>query len=368
MKRPKIFNRPSRNTTPVLDHQRLIALINSMADAVLTVDETQKIIISNSAALNLLDTNNLNNIMLGDVLNLSNERGEKVDIAKLALSGKKGYASRELQLKYGDGSSIDVYFSSSPVYGGFGTKSDGGFVILIRDITQEKTLEEERNEFISVASHELRTPITIAEAGVSNALLLAQKNKLSDSITENLVSAHEQIVFLGNLINDLSMLSRAERGKFASDIEEINISELIEQFSNNYKHQAATRGLSFQTNVEPNLGSISTSRLYLQEILQNFITNALKYTDKGGISLNARRRDGLLELEVVDTGIGISKSEQEKLFSKFFRSEDFRVKKITGTGLGLYVSSKLAKLLGARIQMRSELNKGSIFRLVFPKT
>src|SRR5205823_6432714 len=114
------------------------------------------------------------------------------------------------------------------------------------------------------------------------------------------------------------------------------------------------------------IGTLHSGKLYVREILQNFITNALKYTEKGSVTLIAEPAGKGVRFIVKDTGIGISKSDQEKLFDKFFRSEDFRTRKTNGTGLGLYVTLKLTHLLHADIDIASELNKGSTFTIFIP--
>jgi len=108
------------------------------------------------------------------------------------------------------------------------------------------------------------------------------------------------------------------------------------------------------------------SRLYLHELLQNFITNAIKYTRDGSVTLKIHKSRDEVRFEVSDTGIGISKSDQAKVFDKFYRSEDYRTRETNGTGLGLYVTRKLAKKMGTQIELKSRLNHGSSFSFTLP--
>ena len=108
------------------------------------------------------------------------------------------------------------------------------------------------------------------------------------------------------------------------------------------------------------------SRLYLEELLQNFITNAIKYTTQGSVTIIARSSAGKVMFSVKDTGIGISRSDQNKVFNKFYRSEDYRIRETGGTGLGLYVSTKLARKLHTTIELKSRLNHGSTFSFTLP--
>ena len=112
--------------------------------------------------------------------------------------------------------------------------------------------------------------------------------------------------------------------------------------------------------------SITSNRLYIREILQNFITNSIKYTKTGSVTILLKGRDEGIEFAVRDTGIGISKSDQKRVFDKFFRSEDFRTRESSGTGLGLYVTNKLTKLISAEITIKSKLDEGSTFTIFIP--
>lgn len=349
-----------------LDHDLLTSLVNSMADGVIAIDDTLKIVLSNGAAQNILDINSsLRDRQLQDVMHLQDANGQPVDLSALITTLATGTSTRDLRMRYDDDSIINLYLSISPVRSGYGNSKQTGYVLLVRDITREKSLEEERDEFISVASHELRTPITIAEGNVSNAQFLADKSSATPEISKALQQAHTQIVFLADLINDLSTLSRAERGKLEVQVEDINVPELIKSLADDYSPRAAAKKLEFKSDPG-SAKTLKSGKLYVREILQNFLTNALKYTEQGSVTLAAEATESGVIFRVSDTGIGVSKSDQDKLFDKFFRSEDFRTRKTNGTGLGLYVTQKLANLLHADINLESELNKGSEFSITIP--
>ena len=168
------------------------------------------------------------------------------------------------------------------------------------------------------------------------------------------------------MINDLATLSRAERGKLNVELEAINVVELIKDLIQNYEPSATAKELKLLSQLDPDLSLLQSSKLYVREILQNFITNAIKYTQTGSVTLSAKPRYNGVLFEVSDTGIGISKTDKTKVFDKFFRSEDFRTRQSNGTGLGLYVTAKLAKLLHADIGLETEINKGSTFTIFVP--
>lgn len=239
--------------------------------------------------------------------------------------------------------------------------------MIARDVTKEKSLEEERDEFISVVSHELRTPITIVEGSVSNLQLLMNQPKLpaQSVLKSTLNTAHEQVMYLAKMVNDLSTLSRAERG-VADSAEVIDVAEMVQRMHQQYQKDATARGLHLNLDLAPKVGAISASRLYTEELLQNFITNAIKYTNEGTITIIVKKSSNMVTFAVKDTGIGISRGEQQKVFNKFYRSEDYRIRETNGTGLGLYVSAKLAHKLGTQINLTSRLNHGSTFSFSLP--
>lgn len=365
---PKFFRKQNATRQALIEHERLTSLVNSMADGVIAVDEDMQIVLSNGAALNILDVNNsLRGRKLGSVISLVDKNNQSIDVEALVSGTKTSTNSREYRLRYHDDSDIHLYLSIAPVHLGYGKRGQKGYVLLMRDITHEKSLEEERDEFISVVSHELRTPIAIAEGNISNARFIVDKSGDTAQIDKALKQAHDQIIFLAGMINDLATLSRAERGKLTVTIEEIDSTTLLENLANAYASQAKEKGLKIRTELPTKaLPPLKSSELYVREILQNFITNAIKYTEQGSVTLSASAKDKGILFTISDTGIGISKSDQEKIFDKFFRSEDYRTRKTNGTGLGLYVTLKLARLVHAEIDVQSEIDKGSTFSIYFP--
>ncbi|MDQ2973259.1 MAG: PAS domain-containing sensor histidine kinase [bacterium] len=350
-----------------LDQERLNSLVNSMADGVIATDQKGEIVLYNGAAMNILDRNtSIKGKKIGSVISTENTKGEKVNFQNLVVTTETQTATRELKIVYEDESTASLYTSIAPVHLGYGKKGERGFVILLRDITHEKSLEDERNEFISVVSHELRTPIAITEGMIGNAEFLIEKTGDIAKSKELLKEAHAQVLFLAQMINDLSTLSRAERGKLQAEREAINVSELITELHHNYEPGAAAKGLMFFSHADPSLEALFSSRLYVREILQNFITNAIKYTESGSITLEAKPSDNGVDFTVTDTGIGIGQGDKKKVFGKFFRADNSKTREQSGTGLGLYVTAKLAHIIGATINLDSQLHHGSTFIIHVP--
>ncbi|MDO8265689.1 MAG: histidine kinase dimerization/phospho-acceptor domain-containing protein, partial [Candidatus Saccharibacteria bacterium] len=290
------------NAQAQLEHQRLESLVNSMADGVIATDEKGAVALYNGAALDVLD---INAIQKGDaiekVLKLTNENGDPLDTRSIVLSTKIQLISRDYKIKYTDGSIASIYLSVSPVHLGYGKQGDKGFVLIIRDITREKSLEEERDEFISVISHELRTPVAITEGAVGNALFLAEKTGDIEKVKDALENAHKQSIYLEDMINDLSTLSRAERGVLNDNIEDINAHEFVESLLSLYTPDAEKKGLKLHADIDPSLELFRSSKLYVQEIMQNFITNSIKYTEEGSVTISAHTAENGVTFAVSDT-------------------------------------------------------------------
>lgn len=351
------------------EHSRLVALINSMSDGVIATDEDGKIINYNAAALDLLDTNaTLTDNFITDYLKVSDARDEPVDIMDVAR--KTNYLQRrsDLSMKFGDDDKVSLDINISRIARSTLLAKQQGYMFLLRDITLQKSLDEERDLFISEVSHELRTPLTIAEGEMSMAMLLTDKPQVViPDVKEAVEKAHDQVVFLEDMVNDLSALSRAQRDNKSMDVETFTVEEVLNELRETYGPQAEKKGLYLKVDIAPSTPSLTTSRLYFKEILQNFITNAIKYTEKGGVIVRGQAIDkNNIIISVADTGAGIAKSEQSKVYQKFWRSEDPYTRSTSGTGLGLFITAKLVQRLGGDLKLDSKLKEGSTFSLILP--
>lgn len=346
------------------EQARLLTLVNNVNEAIVSINPTGVVQFYNSAALNLLDTNQaLKGKRITTFLKLLDEEEKPVQLLKTLSSGPAHISRTDLSHQYRNDDKINLSISSSRIKADDDTNL--GYILVLRDITKQKTLEDERDEFISVVSHELRTPVTIVEGSLSNAKFLMQRGAAPSVISEALSVSHEQTLYLAKMINDLSTLSRAERG-VGGDPETIEVRQLLHDLYNDYRSKASDKGLRLDLDSHHADGSVFVSRLYLEEILQNFITNSIKYTQKGSITLSAKKTGNQITFSVADTGIGISKADQVKVFKKFYRSEDYRTRETSGTGLGLYVVDKLARKINTRIELESRLNHGSTFSFSLP--
>jgi two-component system phosphate regulon sensor histidine kinase PhoR len=354
-----------------LQRDSITTIVNNLADAVLSTDTDGIIRVYNAASLNLLDTNvSLNGKHIDEILPLVDQDGKDVSIFKELKTAKTVEKRDDLNYAFDADDKMRLEITFSPIRSSYSrskkSETHDGYILIMRDITKAKSLEEERDEFISVISHELRTPITIAEGTISNVqVMMKHPDATSKMLTDAVGVAHEQILFLASMVNDLSTLSRAERG-VADSAEDIDVRELANELHKKYFDTAKAKKLHLNLDLSAIIDHVFVSRLYLEELLQNLITNAIKYTKKGSVTIIIMQKSNLITFAIKDTGIGISKSDQQKVFGKFYRSEDYRTRESSGTGLGLYVAQKLAHKIGTKILLKSRLNFGSTFSITLP--
>ncbi|MCL2280420.1 PAS domain-containing sensor histidine kinase [Candidatus Saccharibacteria bacterium] len=357
-----------------LQSKRLETVINTLNDAVLDVDAKDGIVhLYNAAAMNLLDTNkDIIGLKIDKLFKLTDEGGTSMSFTKLIQNSSKVVERSDLIHTYTNGQKINLYISISPIRDAF--KDDifsdmKNVIIIVRDITKQKSFDDERDEFVSVVSHELRTPVAIAEGALSNIQFLLEKGGNIELLKKTLRGAHQQILFLSQMINDLSTLSRAQRG-INMKPEKIDIETFLDGLRTKYTGDARKQHLKLELDSRV-IGKICTPLMAIEEVMQNLITNAIKYTKEGVVTIGTRRVDSNtdgpeVEFFIRDTGIGISKSDQAHLFQRFWRSEDYRTRETSGTGLGLHVVSQLAAKMNTRVEMRSRLNHGSTFSFRLP--
>lgn len=345
------------------DRSRLLALIDSLHSALYVTDISGRIIQHNEAGRILAGADHelVGNkfITALPLFKRTDPRHKRVNILKDTSAAQQ---RRDLSMASADGKIIDLKITVVPVQ-----RADNGteYIFICDDISNERSLEEQRTEFISVASHELRTPLAIVEASLAS-VTAAQG---IDNETKLLVNqAHRNTLHLINIVKDLTILSEAQNDNLPFQPARINATAMLNDCAKDFEAEADRRGITLRTGVEVGTPRILSTEHHIREILHNFLTNAFKYSQKGTITIKAApASNGGILFSVQDQGVGISAEDQELLFRKFFRAEDFRTRETSGTGLGLYLCMELAERMDGKIWCESELDKGSTFYLEVPE-
>jgi len=251
-----------------------------------------------------------------------------------------------------------------------------GCVAVLRDVSEARAEENRRADFISTASHEMRTPVAAIEGYL--ALALNEKvSRIDTKAREFLIKAHESTQHLGKLFQDLLTSAKAEDGRLSSHPQVVELGSFLQQVSDGLKFSAEKKGLamdfsssSFATsgdNVVAPLSYVFADPDRLREVITNLFDNAVKYTDSGKVSIGLTSNDKIVQFYVRDTGPGIPADDLPHLFQKFYRVDNTATRTIGGTGLGLFICKKIVELYGGRIWVESELGKGSKFYIDLPR-
>ncbi|MBI3983821.1 PAS domain-containing protein [Candidatus Microgenomates bacterium] len=250
-----------------------------------------------------------------------------------------------------------------------------GTIGVFRDISLAKAAERQRNEFISTASHEMRTPVAAVEGYVALALN-AKVAQIDDSARNYLQKAQASIQHLGRLFQDLLTTTRIEEGKLPSHPEAIDVSQLIGQVVDELQFKARRQGLGLYFRAPEQTGKVKQlSPLYyfladperIREVVSNLIDNALKFTRQGEVVVNLAADKDSVTVSVTDTGTGIAPEDMPHLFQKFYRIDNPATANVGGTGLGLYICRAIIEMYQGRIWVESQLGKGSSFKFSLPR-
>ncbi len=354
-------------------------VINAIDDGVLAISKAGIIELINPSAQNLIGWNQGDALGLSwqSVLKLVNSEGHELTEAEnpvaQALSTNKPTHSENFSILTNSDRKRLVSIVSSPV------GSDGeGIIVVFRDITKEKAEEREQAEFISTASHEMRTPVASIEGYLGLALNPATAN-IDEKARDFITKAHESAQHLGRLFQDLLDVSKAEDGRLKNDPRVIDVENFVKDIFSGLKASADEKGLNYIFKPNPSLGQHSESQElrpvyyahvdpdHLREVVSNLIENAIKYTVSGEVVVDVAGDDKVVTISVRDTGVGIPAEDLPHLFQKFYRVDNSDTRKIGGTGLGLYLSRRLAENMDGNVRVESEYKKGSTFFLDIPR-
>lgn len=230
---------------------------------------------------------------------------------------------------------------------------------------QLKELDKLKDEFVSLASHELRTPMTAIRGSLAT-ILEGYAGEVSPQAREFLTAAYNENDRLIRLVNNLLNISRIEAGRLTFNIETVNMDGIITEVISNLERAAKEKSLFLVYERKGDVPKVRADSDKVREVLINLIGNAIKFTHKGGLTVRTMRKDAVVVTSVTDTGSGIAKTDQDLLFKKFSQVQGSYAKTSGGTGLGLYISKQIVEGLGGKIWLDSTIGIGSTFYFSLP--
>lgn len=240
-----------------------------------------------------------------------------------------------------------------------------GAVVVLHDITELRKLERVRRDFVANVSHELRTPLTAIQGFAETLLAGAIDDPQNRTRFLEIILEHSRR--LARLTEDLLMLSKMDAERLELEIRRLSVSQLIESCLETAQRRATEKDLRISVNMPQRLPDIAGDRRRLAEVLQNLLDNAIQYTLPGGqIMVSAETGEDEVILTVSDTGIGIPKADQSRIFERFYRVDVARSREAGGTGLGLAIAKHLVDVHGGRLWVESEVSQGSQFHFSVP--
>ena len=352
------------------------AILDAVDDGVLAVDSKGNILVINPAAEQITGWNGSDaaGLVFNSVLKITNnEGGEMIEISNpvnRVLQTGENFTTRDLFIKTQSGKIVPIFLAINSIDG-----QNSGVVVVFRDISKELKDNREQAEFISTASHEMRTPVASIEGYIGLALNPATAT-IDARAKSYLQKAHENTKHLGQLFQDLLDITKAEDGRLKNEPVVLDAIEFSRNIWEGLKPKAEAKGLSYT--FEPDnhktgektltpVFFIHADRDHLHEILNNLFENAIKYTPSGMVSVNITGDNNNVQISVKDSGIGIPAEDIPHLFQKFYRVDNSETREINGTGLGLFLSRKLTESIGGFLDVESEYKKGSTFTVKLPR-
>lgn len=356
-------------------------VINAIADGVIALNSQGVIQLINPAAQRIIGWGKQDALALDykSVLKLVDKKGEELqpatDPITQALGNNEQVTTNELSIVTNSGKKILTSIVVSPV-GQLGS----GVIVVFRDITKEKAEEREQAEFISTASHEMRTPVASIEGYLGLALNPATA-QIDDKARDFITKAHESAQHLGRLFQDLLDVSKAEDGRLSNNPKAVDVVEFVHDIVQGLRPKAEEKGLRVLYKPQPDddekdrsgerqlnpVYYVNVDNDHLREVVANLMENAIKYTPKGDITIDVTGDTDHVTISIADSGIGIPTEDMPHLFQKFYRVDNSDTREIGGTGLGLYLCRRLAETMEGRIWAESQYKQGSTFFLELPR-
>lgn len=343
------------------EKDKTLAIVNNFTDGLLFFDHYKSLILINPQGEKIFD------VEAKDILNKKPSEIKEVNQNLEKLVDKVGdEVDKIFRKEINLGDNIFLEITSVLVER---EDEEIGTLVIIHDITREKRIERMKTEFVSLAAHQLRTPLAGIKWSLVTILEEKEESGLAPDISELIEKAFEANERMVSLVNDLLNVTRMEEGNYVYEPKKVNIKEIVDLALDEYKDLVESRGLKFSLEQpEENLPHIVADMEELSLVIKNFFDNALKYTKEGEIKLKIEEveRNNKIKVIVSDTGVGIPENQKDKMFDKFFRAENVQLMDTEGSGLGLFISKNIVEAHGGKIGFESKENQGSSFFFTVP--
>lgn len=351
-------------------------IINAIADGVVLIDATGIIQLINPAALRIIGWGNEDATKLDyrSVLKIIDNKNviveDQFDPVQECMRTNQVIITDKFGMRTLSGKQMFVSILASPL-----NQPGSGVIIVFRDTSAQHVEDQGQAEFISTASHEMRTPVAAIE-GYLGLALNPQTAVIDEKARSYLTKAQEAAHHLGRLFQDLLDISKVEDGRLSSKPTMVDVTSFVRTMLEDFAGQIAEKGLSlsFAPDTSLTTGQVITPIYYanvdldhLREIVSNLVTNAIKYTKEGAVVVDITGDDDHIYISVKDTGIGIPVEDLPHLFQKFYRVDNSDTREIGGTGLGLYLAHRLAETMDGRLSVTSVYGEGSTFTVDLPR-
>lgn len=338
--------------------------ITLSSDAIVITDESLRILNFNEAFRRLIESEIvLNNQGIQELLRFSDLEGKEVNAASLVKSSKDDSVSHDgLYILNKANHKVEVNASIFRLR----TTTSTSFVWKIVNASAQKAAQQQQSEFLSVISHELRTPVAVIEA--STASLTGSDESLSPTQLKLISATRENTLLLSKLLADLSVYNTLQSSSIHAELSSVSPRMILDQMQKVFTSQADSKNIVLVVDHDQNVRNIISGESHILSIMQNYISNAIHFSEPGGVVIMATKAvpDGVVFM-VRDTGLGIDADTQSKMFTNTFHANaDTKHQTLQGAGVGLYISGQLAKSIGATVWVESQPQKGSTFYLKVP--
>lgn len=345
------------------ERSRTASIIQSMGEGLLVVNQRRQLVLLNPVAQTMLRLHETEAVGKSVEGLLHNQSLEEFIVNGLVQDGRHPVLARKEVASSHEPNGM-LAATLSPILGD--KREVIGVVVVLRDITEQKRIEKNKSDFVRMVAHELKAPIGAIE-GYLNLILDGMIKDDPSRLMQVIERCRDRAAALLGLIKDLLDLSAIEAGKVAQEMTPLELDKVLKEVVDLMASEARSRDISLHLNLPPRLPRVLGDREDLTRLFTNLVSNAIKYNRPGGeVEVAAHKVDSSVVVEVKDTGFGIPPGERTRIFDEFYRVKNEHTRRTCGTGLGLAIAKRIVESHRGYIEVASEVDRGSTFRVHLP--